>query len=124
MTVLLLSGVPGSLSEIAATLAKHAEAVLVTAHSGGEALNILKNETVDLVITQEKLGDMTGFKFIEGMLCINPMINSIVIGSLSPEEFHKSYEGLGVLAQVPAEPGEKQTQVMLECLNTLKKIQR
>ena len=48
------------------------------------------------------------------------MINCAVVSTLSSADFHEASEGLGILMQLPAEPGKKEADQLLE---HLKKIQ-
>jgi len=87
-----------------------------------EALAILSLENFDLVITHEQLQDMSGHDFIEAVLFKNAMINSVVLSTLSHDDFHDSYEGLGVLMQFSPMPDEKQAQDLLDHIDRISRI--
>ena len=91
------------------------------AESGGKALDIVADTPVDLVVTDEFLGDMTGLELAEMMLSVNPMINCAAVSKLSSKEFHEASEGLGLLAQLPAVPDKEQAEVLLQRLIDLKR---
>ena len=76
----------------------------------------------DLVVVDEKLGDMTGIEFIETLVSVNPMINFAAVSPLPSDEFHEVSEGLGILAQLPVLPGAKDSEDVLKRLNHLKKL--
>ena len=79
------------------------------------------SETVfDLVVADENLGDMTGLDFTEKLVAINPMVNCALISSLSGEDFHEAGEGLGILAQLPANPAKEHAEPLLKTLRQLK----
>jgi len=88
--------------------------------SGNKALCALSEKVFDLLITDENLGDMTGLELIAAIVARLPMLNCAVVSSLSPGEFHEASEGLGILMQLPVEPGQKEANQLLE---HLKKIQ-
>ena len=72
--------------------------------AGEQALALLAEESVDLVVADEKIGDMTGLSFVERLVKVNPMVNSAVVSSLSERQFHAAGEGLGILMALPSEP--------------------
>jgi len=119
--LLLVTTNKDSLSALASALEKHSEADLSWAESGGKALEIASDIPVDLVVTDEKLGDMTGLQLAFKLLSINPMINCAAVSSLSHDDFHEASEGLGLLAQLPFQPGAEQTEALLQRLKDLKK---
>ena len=86
------------------------------ASSGDEALEIINQKTFDLVISDEKLADMTGLAFVEKLVKINPMINCAAVSSLSKSEYHEASEGLGILMQLPAQPSQSDGQALMAYL--------
>jgi CheY-like chemotaxis protein len=95
---------------------------LTWAATGQEALEAISGNPVDLVIVNENIGDMTGIEFMKNLLAINPMINCAAVSPLPPEEFHEASEGLGVLAQLPVDPGEFEAEDLLKRLKNLKDL--
>ena len=104
-----------NLSELAETL-KDNNVNIDWADSGNAALSMIKDKKFDLVITDEKLADMTGRKLVEEIISINAMMNCIAVSSLSPKDFHEEFEGLGVLMQLPHNPGKKEANDLIEYL--------
>lgn len=88
--------------------------------SGEKALATIPGKDVDLVVADEDLGDMTGLEMVGKMLKINFMINSAVVSELSPDEFHEASEGLGVMAQLPGNPGKEDAEVLIKTLKQIK----
>ncbi len=82
--------------------------------SGTDALFLVKENFIDLLIIDEKLPDMTARQFIEKIIMKNPMINCVVASPISEEAFHEKYEGLGLLMQFPVMPGKKEAQKLFE----------
>lgn len=52
------------------------------ATSGRQALKAIGKTTVDLVLTDENLGDMTGLELVERLVAVNPMVNCAAVSSL------------------------------------------
>lgn len=121
-TFLLVGPDKDSFADLASALASHGDVDLFWAESGGEALDVISEAAVDLVVTDERLVDMTGLEFSSRLISVNPMINCAVVSSLSSEDFHEASEGLGVLAQLPIRPGEEEAEDLLQRLKSLKDL--
>ena len=111
-----------SLFELASVMEKYDDVELTWTDSGQKALDKLSEISVDLVVIDKDLGDMTGLEFAEKLLRVNPMINSAVLSSLPSHEFHEASEGLGVFAQLPLRPAKKDAEKLLKGLRNLKDL--
>ena len=89
------------------------------AASGGQALKTIGKQTVDLVVTDERLGDMTGLELVGRLVAVNPMINGAAVSSLSKEAFHEASEGLGILMQLPPRPDRADGERLMAHLNKI-----
>lgn len=89
------------------------------AGSGRRALSTIKEQTFDLFIADEHLGDMTGLACIEKIVSINPMLNCAVVSTLSKKDFHEASEGLGILMPLPKHPKKTETDKLLERLKSI-----
>jgi DNA-binding NtrC family response regulator len=87
------------------------------ADSGHQALTILSQTDVDLVVADETLSDMPGLDLIKRMIALNPMINCAAVSSLSQAAFHEASEGLGLLMQLPPSPDEAEGERLMANLN-------
>lgn len=83
------------------------------ASTGEQAVALLTEENVDLVVADEDLGDMTGLNFADRLVRVNPLINSAVVSSLTKEAFHEVSEGLGILMALPPEPNKSDAERLL-----------
>ena len=119
---LLVTDPKDSLLELAEAVAKHRDVEFFWADSGEKALGMLSDTPVDLVITDERLKDMSGLELAEKILSVNPMINCAAISQLSPENFHEASEGLGILAQLPIRPGGREADALVRRLKDLKNL--
>jgi hypothetical protein len=84
------------------------------------ALGIASDTAIDLVVTDEQLGDMTGLEFAGKLLAVNPMINCASVNHLPHEAFHEASEGLGLMAQLPVHPGKEHAEELLQRLKYIK----
>lgn len=82
-------------------------------------VQLLSEKNIDLVITDETLPDMSGRKLVETIIFKNPMIDCVVLSALSHDEFHESYEGLGVLMQFPLKPDRASALKLLDHMNRI-----
>lgn len=122
LKLLIVSPDKNSLSGLASALVEHADVDLSWAESGETALEIASDYAIDLVVTDESLGDMTGLEFAGRLLSVNPMINCVSVSRLSPEKFHEISEGLGLMVQLPIQPGKEHAEELLQRLKNLKKL--
>jgi len=119
---LLVTPDKDSLSLLASTLAAQDGVDLSWAQSGAKALDMITDTAFDLVVTDERLGDMTGLELAAKLISINPMINCAAVSSLSPEDFHEASEGLGLMDPLPPRPGKAEVDNLLQRLIDIKKL--
>ncbi|MGB6012622.1 MAG: response regulator [Desulfobacterales bacterium] len=109
-------------NEFALVLAQNDDVEVSWTETGQRALDMVSGMSFDLVVVDEKLGDMTGIEFIETLVSVYPMINCAAVSPLPSDEFHEVSEGLGILAQLPVLPRAKDAEDVLKRLNHLKKL--
>lgn len=122
--ILLVTPDKASLSLLASSLAAQDGVDLSWAPSGGKALDLIADTDFDLVVTDERLGDMTGLELSAKLISINPMINCAAVSSLSPADFHEASEGLGLMDPLPLRPGKEKADSLLQRLIDIKKLMR
>ncbi len=105
-------------ADLSAGIEKQGGTILWAA-SGDLALKAIVTQTVDLIVVDESLGDMTGLEFVERLVAVNPMINSAVASSLSKKAYHRASEGLGILMQLPPSPDRADGERLMEHLNQI-----
>jgi two-component SAPR family response regulator len=120
--LLLVTPYKKSLFELASVMEKNDDVELTWTESGKKALDMLSETSVDLVVTNEELGDMTGLEFANKLIRVNPMINCAVLSPLPSDEFHEASEGLGVFAQLPLRPVKEDAEKLLKHLKNLKNL--
>lgn len=69
-------------NEFVLVLVQNDDIELSWAETGQRALDMLSGSPLDLVVVDEKLGDMTGIEFIEALVSVNPMINCAAVSPL------------------------------------------
>ncbi len=87
-----------------------------------KALTLIAGEKFDLVILHEQLPDMTGKKLVEAVITMNAMMNCVVLSALSDEDFHETYEGLGVLMRFPLSAGKDEVIKLQDHLARIRRI--
>lgn len=92
---------------------------LVPAATGTAGLKQLEGLPMDLVIVDEQLDDMSGIDFVQRLVQVNPLVNTAIVGSLSKADFHEATEGLGVLMQLPPNPGDKDAEALLAVIEKI-----
>ncbi len=90
-----------------------------TAKSGLEQIG---SHSVDAIIVSEQLPDSSGKGFIESVTQVNPFIASALVSGLDKDDFHEATEGLGVLMQLPENPGAEDAKQFLEKLREIERI--
>ena len=116
--ILLVSRDKASLSELQAGLQAYGEQT-TWVESGRQALSLIAEKDVDLVVADESLTDMTGLEFIKMAVSKRPMVNCAVVSSLLPADFHEASEGLGILMQLPVGPGQEHARQLNQQLENI-----
>ena len=120
LKLLVVTPADNTLHELVSALSTHPEVELSSANSGKTALDLVSHTFYDLVISDEKLPDMTGLELVEGIVRTNAMINCAAVSGLSAHDFHEASEGLGIIAQLPAKPDERDAEELLKQLKAVK----
>ncbi len=87
--------------------------------TGRQARETVRETAVDLVLTDERLDDMSGLELIKQLVADNPMINCAAISSLSKKAYHEASEGLGILMQLPPNPARADGERLMAHLNQI-----
>lgn len=121
--VLLVTRSHSDLERLASTLEEYKDVHVSWAASGSQALDMASEAPLDLMVTDEDLGDMTGLQLAERLLKLNPMINCAAVSPLSAEDFHHASEGLGLMAQLPPRPGNEEARDLIGRLKNIKGLE-
>lgn len=84
-----------------------------------KAAHAAASGSIDLIIVDDKVDGRPGPDIAREMIRVNAMANLALVSELSPEEFHEASEGLGIMAQLPPCPDEKDAERLLSILTAL-----
>ena len=119
LSILLIGKNPDGLAELAAALKKEEGIRVTKAVSAQEAWGILGNCRVDAVVIDENLADEEALPFVKQLVKQQPLINCAMVSTLAAKDFHEVTEGLGVLMQLPVNPGVQEVAQMLQILQSI-----
>lgn len=122
LKLLLVSNNIESFPEFGSAL-KENDTEMFCAESGETALKMVKDNAIDLVITDKEIGDMSGLAFVKKLISISPMTNCVAISSLPEKDFHEASEGLGLMDHLPVNPGKSDAEVLLQNLRRIKGLE-
>ncbi len=117
--ILLVTGKSGEFDTFKSGLPKEWDSSLGTISSSEKALEIIKNEKVDVVVLGSKLDDAISLEFMKKMMKTHPLVNCAMVSSLAHDEFHEVTEGYGLFMQVDENPGVEQATKMVALLNSI-----
>jgi two-component SAPR family response regulator len=117
--ILLVTGKSGEFDTFKSGLPKEWDSSLGTISSSEKALEIIKNEKVDVVVLGSKLDDAISLEFMKKMMKTYPLVNCAMVSSLAHDEFHEVTEGYGLFMQVDENPGVEQATKMVALLNSI-----
>ena len=94
---------------------------VLLAESGRFALGLIMNCVFDLIISFDELSDLTGPEFVTDLIMKNPALHVAVVSDLPSGTFRKSYDGLGVLGQIPLFAESRDLEDLFNQLSRIKK---
>lgn len=122
LKLLLVSSNKDAFNRFETALQKYDDITLVRKDSGEKALEMAAQSGIDLIVAHEDLGDMTGLDFAGRLVTVNPLINCALTSGLSPDIFHEKSEGLGVMTQLPLNPGQEEAEKLVQTLRQIKNL--
>ncbi len=123
LKMLLVSNNIKSFSEFVWALEENGANEVLIADSGERALKMIKDNAIDLVITDEEAGDMSGLDFARRLISLSPMTNCAAMSSLPEKEFHEASEGLGLMNHLPANPERSDAENVLKNLRQIRGLE-
>ncbi len=117
--IVFVSSNPASLSVLAQALQADTRIAIEWVASGEEALALIKCAAPDLMILDGNPGEPMDFALVRKIMHLNALINVVMVGRLPEKEFHDSSEGLGLLMQLPPQPGLLEAEALLARLTLI-----
>lgn len=117
--ILIVSSAPGKMGDFRRLLEEESGCEVLGVPDGKSALREAKRKTPLAVILEEELIDMPGLELVRRLLPIHAFIHTAVLSDLPAAAFHQLAEGLGILAQLPADPQAEDARRFLERLKKL-----
>ena len=87
--------------------------------SGAEALTQAAAVRPSLVVWDERTRDQTGVEFVRRLLLLDAAINVAVLSARNAEAVMEEYEGLGLVACLPDQPGTREAGALRQKLARL-----
>jgi len=119
ISVLMVCRTREAMSEFADAMEKQDDVTLSWAESGAAGLDAATEKAFHLAVVDEALDDMTGIAFAEKLVAVNPMVNCALVSRLPSDDYHEATEGLGLLMQLPEQPGGPQAKKLLDRLRKI-----
>jgi DNA-binding response OmpR family regulator len=114
MKTLLVTQAPTTYIMFSEALRAENGGPILRALGDGEALEMAASDKPDLVIIDGESGDGDARQLVRRLLAVDAFINVAVMSPLSNEEFHRAYEGLGILARLSCRPGRADALALAE----------
>lgn len=120
MISVILTAEPAAwVARLEQAFAAHAGVQLQRCHSMAQALEAAGTGRPALMIIDQQVQGREALEIARGVLAVNAFVNLALISPMQPARFHQISEGLGVLAQLPPDPGAEQVERLLELLGRL-----
>ncbi|PIE60042.1 MAG: hypothetical protein CSA32_00910 [Desulfobulbus propionicus] len=116
MNILVVYHSAGTFDAFAAALAENEHISLSQTDAPEQALAMIGQGGIEVVIVADKLVNQSGIDFINAMVKVNPMVNSALVSELGKDDFHEATEGLGVLMKLSSPPTREDAVVLQEKL--------
>jgi len=95
------------------------EVHIVWARTSVEALKLASASTPGLMIIDAQMDGKSGLDLAREVVLVNAGINMAVLSDQPAKEFHAASEGLGILAQLPTNPGPSEAKNLLGLIEKL-----
>jgi DNA-binding response OmpR family regulator len=100
-------------------LTEHPAVVVLRCRTKQRALEWSTTAEIDLVIVAESVQDISGLAMAAELVAKNPLVNIALVSRLDGDIFHERSEGLGILMQLPEDPGPPAARALLDRLETV-----
>ena len=118
ITILFISERLNKLSDFIDALQKNTAINLLTASAVEDGISMAEYHAPILIIVDEQVGALSGLDLVRRLMKVNAFLNTVVLSTMSHEDFHLLTEGLGILAKLSIQPGEKEADRIFELLDS------
>lgn len=117
--IVLFSDMPDRMRSFAEGLSADPEVRLDRATSEAEVLGLVRDKKPHLVVFDSGASEADSLELVRKTISVNAMVNTVVVSSLSENDFHEKSEGLGILCALPPRPGAGEAAVLLRKLRAV-----
>lgn len=117
--ILLVADCDTSLAPLERALTEHPAVVVLRCRTKRRMLEWSATTEIDLVIIAESLQGISGLAMAAELVVKNPLVNIALVSPLDGDTFHEESEGLGILMQLPEDPGPPAARALLDRLETV-----
>ncbi len=114
LNILVADSQDNSMQNLVSVFKQNHKVRVTTTQTGSQALELLSSQAFELVVTAERLKDISGLALIKKIVTTNPMINCAAESGLGHDDFHEASEGLGILMQLPLRPKTEHATALLK----------
>ncbi|RJX34224.1 MAG: response regulator [Desulfarculus sp.] len=122
MKILVVTPAPARVLPFTSSLNKEAGWYVSQTASGAEALALAAADRPGLVVWDERTRDLAGVEFVRRLLLLDAGINVAVLSARAPETVLAEYEGLGLVACLPDQPGTREASALRQKLEHLQAL--
>ena len=116
--ILFISERPEKLSAFIHALKANKAVNLLSASAVEDGIGMAEYHAPALIIVDEQIGALSGLDLVRRLIKVNAFLNTVVLSSLPDEDFHLHTEGLGILAKLSIQPGEKEADRIFNLLDS------
>ena len=117
--IVIVASVTDKFQALADGLKSTPEVHISWAKSRTEALKLASASTPGLMVIDVRMADKSGLDIAREVILVNAGINMAVLSDQPADEFHAASEGLGILAQLPPNPGTSEAERLLNLIEEL-----
>jgi len=114
--ILLVADQVDALEELAQALCAENQVEVLWAHDGEAALQSVAAHSPALAVVDASLGGESGLEWIQRLISVDAFIQTAAVSALPHAAFHEASEGLGVMTQLPPNPGPSDAKELLKTL--------
>lgn len=123
INILLVANEEPAITEMTMALADYHQVKLERSSSLDHVKRLLSENQYRLAIISEITDGMNSVDLAKLLVCVNPMVNFAVMSDLSSEEYEEAAEGLGLVTQLPTQPGREDIKTLMGKLLKILELQ-